>query len=71
MLIANGYEQADPRGRTEWAVNEPAHHGGEPPRFFRHLRMAEHRTPNREPAPLFIEYRFKKRLPPAPTLQAG
>src|SRR5271166_1900816 len=32
--------------------------------------MAEHRAPNREPGPLFIEYRFKKRLPPAPTLQA-
>jgi hypothetical protein len=33
--------------------------------------VAERRTPNREPGPLFIEYRFKKRLPPAPTLQAG
>ena len=63
--------KADPRGRARWAANEPAHHGGGPPRFFRHLRMAEHRTPNPEPGPLFIEYRFKKRIPPAPTLQAG
>ncbi len=47
-------EEADPRGRAEWAVNEPAHHGGDPPWPFRHLRVAEHRTPNREPGPLFI-----------------
>src|SRR5271166_6611010 len=32
-------------------------------------RSIAHRTPSR--APCSFEYRFKKRLPPAPTLQAG
>jgi len=40
-------EKTDPRGRVQWAVNEPVLYGGNPPQLFRHLRMAEHRTPNR------------------------
>src|ERR1700752_3555977 len=36
-----------PTRRAVWqAENEPVLDGGNPPRPFRHLRMAEHRTPD-------------------------
>ena len=70
-LQAASQSKSRPADAVRWAENEPVVDGGNLPRPFRHLRVAEHRTPNREPGPLFIEYRFKKRLPPAPTLQAG
>jgi hypothetical protein len=42
----SGIKKTDPRGRAQWAVNEPVLYGGNPPQLFRHFRMAERRTPS-------------------------
>ena len=51
----------------------PSVDDGNPPRPFRHLRMAEHRTPDLivRVRPPFIRCWFKNRLPPSPTSQVG
>ncbi len=44
---ANAGEKIKPARNAVWqAENEPVVDGGNPPRPFRHLRMAEHRTPD-------------------------